>query len=215
MTYGGNIGIGSTFPTQKLDVSGNTNSTEYLIKNLNISNIFPTSNVLTSTSNNLSSFIIANDATVNTRISNNSNSITTIINNSYCKKTTFYFTTSNPYNYNGTTYYTYNIQISKFIKYLNLDANTSLAKFRIHTAPFDSYFNGSEIRECEYLIMISNITTNDYKNGLNVRAIGTPQDAYLQKIQPWKIVKSANYDYITYISPIQNSIILCTMIDEG
>ena len=33
-----NVGIGSTIPSQKLDVSGNTNSTEYLLKNLNISN---------------------------------------------------------------------------------------------------------------------------------------------------------------------------------
>ena len=96
-----------------------------------------------------------------------------------------------------------------------MDANTTLAKFRIHAAPFDSYFNGSEIRECEYLIMLSNKTTSDYTAGLNVRAIGTPQDPYLQKIAPWKIVKNSNYNYITYISPIQNAVILCTMIDEG
>ena len=30
-----------------------------------------------------------------------------------------------------------------------------------------------------------------------------------------KIVKSNNFDYITYISPIQNASILCTIIDEA
>ena len=50
---------------------------------------------------------------------------------------------------------------------------------------------------------------------LSVRAIGTPQDAYLQKIQPWKIVKSSTFTYLTYISPIQNASILCSIIDEA
>jgi hypothetical protein len=73
----------------------------------------------------------------------------------------------------------------------------------------DCNFNGTEIRECEYLIMMSDL------NGiLSVRAIGTPQDTYLQKIQSWKIVKSSSFTYITYISPIQNINILCTIIDE-
>ena len=63
--------------------------------------------------------------------------------------------------------------------------------------------------------MISNRTSNDTTGGLNVRAIGIPQDIYLQKIQPWKIVKSSSFDYITYISPIQNASILCTIIDEA
>ena len=63
--------------------------------------------------------------------------------------------------------------------------------------------------------MISNKTTTDYTMGLNVRAFGSPSDTYLQKIQSWKIVKSNNYDYITYISPQQNAVILCTIIDEA
>jgi hypothetical protein len=116
-----------------------------------------------------------------------------------------------PYSYNGTTYYTYNIQLNKFLQFLQLDVDTILAKFRIHTALFDSYFNGGEIKESEYLIMMSNNTTN----GLSVRAMGTPVDTYLQKIQSWKVVKSSSFDYITYISPIQNAVILCTIIDEA
>ena len=61
----GNIGIGTTNATQKLDVYGNINSTEYLLKNLNISNIFTTSNVALNTSNNLANYILANSNNVN------------------------------------------------------------------------------------------------------------------------------------------------------
>ena len=128
------------------------------------------------------------------------------------ENTTFYFTTSTPYTYNGTTFYTYNIEINKFISFLQLDTNIKLAKFRIHTSLYDSYFNGGEIKESEYLIMISTINNT---NDLNVRAIGTPNDTYLQKIQSWKVVKSSTIDYITYISPVENAVILCTMIDEA
>ncbi len=139
-----------------------------------------------------------------------------VYNNNYCRKTTFYFTTSTAYSYNGTTYYTYNIRLDKFIRFLSLDnGNINLAKFRIHTANYDSYFNDSTIRECEYLIMLSNRNYNDASSGLNVRAIGLPQDTYLQKIEPWKVVKNNDYNYITYISPIQNAVILCTLIDEA
>ena len=178
----GNIGIGSNNPTNKLDVNGIINSTGLLINGTNIQ----------------------------TSISNSSNNLFTIISDSYCKKTSFYFTPYNTYIYNSTTYYTYNIEISKFVRFLQLSATIKLAKFRIHIAPIDSNFNGSEIRECEYLIMMS-----DLNGVLNVRAIGNPQDVYLQKIQAWKIVKSSSFTYLTYISPIQNINILCSIIDEA
>ena len=178
----GNIGIGTANSSNKLDVNGIINSTGLLINGTNIQ----------------------------TSISNSSNNLFTIINNSYCKKTTFYFTPYNPYTYNSITYYTYNIEISNFVRFIQLSPTIKLAKFRIHTAPVDSNFNGSEIRECEYLIMMS-----DLNGVLNVRAIGNPLDVYLQKIQAWKIVKSSSFTYLTYISPIQNINILCSIIDEA
>ena len=178
----GNIGIGSNNPSNKLDVNGIINSTGLLINGTNIQ----------------------------TTITNNSNNLFTIINDSYCKKTTFYFTPYISYIYNSTTYYTYNIEISKFVRFIQISPTIKLSKFRIHMAPMDSNFNGSEIRECEYLIMMS-----DLNGVLNVRAIGNPQDVYLQKIQVWKIVKSSSFTYLTYISPIQNINILCSIIDEA
>ena len=48
----GNAGIGSTIPSEKLDVSGNINTSELLIKKTNISNVFITSNVFENRSNN-------------------------------------------------------------------------------------------------------------------------------------------------------------------
>jgi hypothetical protein len=178
----GNIGIGITNPLNKLDIIGNINSSDLLI----------------------------NGTSIQTTITNNSNNLFTIINDNYSKKTTFYFTPSISYVYNSITYYTYNIEISKFVRFLQLSPTIKLAKFRIHISPFDSNFNGTEIRECEYLIMMS-----DLNGVLSVRAIGTPQDTYLQKIQSWKIVKSSSFAYLTYISPIQNINILCSIIDEA
>ena len=203
-----NIGIGKANPSYKLDVNGNINTSGLLINNISINT------TITNTSNNLINFNNSNSNILNTAIINSSNNSinysSNIINQSYCKKTTFYFTTATPYTYNGTTYYTYNIQLNKFVRYLQLNSNITLTKFRIHTALYDSYFNGGEIKESEYLIMMSDTT-----NGLSVRAMGTPVDTYLQKIQPWKIVKSSSFNHITYISPIQNAVILCTIIDEA
>ena len=66
MTYLGNVGINSPFPSQKLDVNGNTNSTEYFINNQNISNIFITSNVFINQSN-----ILYNNTLTNSNYSSN------------------------------------------------------------------------------------------------------------------------------------------------
>ena len=177
---------------------------------INNTNILTT---ITNTSNNL----INHDLYSSNICFNNSSNLTyMILNDNYCRKTTFYFTTSTLYNYNGINYYTYNIRLDKFIRFLSLDnGNITLAKFRIHTANYDSYFNDATIRESEYLIMLSNRNYNNATGGLNVRAIGIPQDTYLQKIEAWKVVKNSDYNYITYISPIQNAVILCTLIDEA
>jgi hypothetical protein len=51
LNISGNTGIGSLIPTEKLDINGNTNTNELLIKKLNISNIFVTSNVFDNRSN--------------------------------------------------------------------------------------------------------------------------------------------------------------------
>jgi len=190
-----NVGINKNNPnaTYKLDVGGIINSSGIYINNVNITT------TIENTSNSLFGYLNTQDQ-----------NISTIINQCYCKKTTFYFTTSNSYNYNGITYYTYNIQLSKYIRYIQLDPNIKLYKFRIHTSLFDSIFNDATIRECDYLIMMS-----ERNSELNVRAIGLPHDTYLQKIAPWKVVKTTSFDYITYISPIQNASILCTIIDEA
>ena len=197
--------------TYILNYSNNDSNNLYKSSNVLFTNTSTNSNNLATyilnTSNNSINFSITNS---NQSYLNSSNNILTIINDSYCKKTTFYFSTPNLYVYNSINYYTYNIEISKFIRFIQINPNIKLAKFKIHLAPMDCIFNGIEIRECEYLIMMS-----DNSGVLNVRAIGTPQDTYLQKIASWKIVKSSSFNYITYISPIQNINILCTIIDEA
>ena len=197
--------------TYILNYSNNDSNNLYKSSNVLFTNTSTNSNNLATyilnTSNNSINFSITNS---NQSYLNSSNNILTIINDSYCKKTTFYFSTPNLYVYNSINYYTYNIEISKFIRFIQINPNIKLAKFKIHLAPMDCIFNGTEIRECEYLIMMS-----DNSGVLNVRAIGTPQDTYLQKIASWKIVKSSSFNYITYISPIQNINILCTIIDEA
>jgi hypothetical protein len=196
------VGINNSNPRYPLDVSGIINTGGLYINNISIeTTIDNMSNNIRDTINNITN-------TINSFININ-NYLLTIINQNYCKKTTFYFTTVNSYIYDNITYYTYNIQLSKFISYIQMDT-IKLYKFRIHASLFDSLFNDSTIRECDYLIMIS-----DRNSELHVRAIGLPQDTYLQKIAPWKVVKTLSFDYITYISPIQNASFLCTIIDEG
>jgi len=53
----GNIGIGTSIPSYSLDVSGNINSSHYLINQINISNIFTTSNVVDNKSNICISYV--------------------------------------------------------------------------------------------------------------------------------------------------------------
>ena len=106
--------------------------------------------------------------------------------------------------------------MNKYISYIPISSNNiKLYKFRIHASLFDSIFNDNTIRECEYLIMMSDRNINDANSGLNVRAIGLPQDTYLQKFAYWKFIKTNSFGYITYISPDATSSILCTIIDEA
>ena len=72
LNLSGNAGIGSLIPSEKLDINGNMNTTEILIKKSNISNIFITSNVFENRSNtsysNLSNldFISSNNCIIYT-----------------------------------------------------------------------------------------------------------------------------------------------------
>ena len=57
LNVSGNAGIGSTIPSEKIDINGNTNTNELFLKKSNISNIFITSNVFENRSNNSYSFL--------------------------------------------------------------------------------------------------------------------------------------------------------------
>jgi len=61
LSLSGNVGIGSSLPSYKLDVSGSINSSNYLIQQQNISNIFISSNVFDNTSNILYSTLSNQD----------------------------------------------------------------------------------------------------------------------------------------------------------
>ena len=218
--------------TEKLEIINDSSDTSLIVKQLdinhNIAEFYNNTNptfIITSNSNigigifnpNLNyaidingklnaNHIYINNSNINDKIDN----IIDIINNNYCKKTTFYFNTNTSFIYNDNIYYTYNIQLDKFIRFINIEENDKLYKFRIHTSKFNSKFNENNIKECDYLIMMSYLKDD----GLNVRAIGLPEDLYLQNIKPWKIVKSNTFGIITYISPEENASILCTIIDE-
>ena len=138
-----NVGIGSTIPTMSLDINGNLNTNELLIKKGNISNVFITSNVFEDRSNNYySSFTNRDLISSNTNIAYINNvvntNLTNLLNNADIWK-------------NGTNYtlsIDYITSITNNLNSLEL-TNNSIATFNysnsynINPASYDfNFYNG-------------------------------------------------------------------------
>jgi hypothetical protein len=174
----------------QLDINGSLNATNIYLNNNSL-------DIITSNS--------SNDAYTN---------LNTIILNNYCKKSTFTFNTSGSTTYNSISYFSYDIILSNYIKSMNVNENTILYKFRIHTAKKESFFSESSIEECDYLIMMSEISGNGANNGVKIRALGTPNDSNLNIGGNNCLIKTETFGIIRYLSTTENTTILCTIIDE-
>ena len=116
-----NIGIGTTVPTEKLDINGNISTNELLIKKSNISNLFITSNVFDFRSNNYyTSFSNQDIKSSNTNINYVNNIVDTAINNYIASLNVKDVWNSN----NGNIYTNSNISLLDYSSNLtNLNAN--------------------------------------------------------------------------------------------
>ena len=240
----GNVGIGTIAPSYKLEVLGTTKTNELIINNVNFNNIIyntsnsinnnlistsnglisvidnkllSTSNALISVINTTSNAINNNVEVVKSTQSNLNNNFilyTQIFENSYCKKSTFLIETNNLLNYNSVNYYTYTIDLTKYLKYLQISDITKLLRFRINATLASSVAVFSYLTECEYKIMMSQSSSIGQTGGFHCRCFGIPEDLNLTKFAPYKFIKNNNIYQLTYISPVAGAKFLITIIDE-
>ena len=218
----GNVGIGTNAPNYKLEVKGTTKTDALIINNLNFNDF------INNTSNGINSNIISTSNEINNKLdvintttSNLNNSIistnyifNSILDSSYCKKSTFLIETNYLITYNSINYYTYTIDLTKYLRYLQISDITKLLRFRINATLASSVGVFSYLTECEYKIMMSQSSSIGQSGGFHCRAFGIPEDLNLTKFDNYKFVKTNNIYQLVYLSPVQYAKFLITIIDE-
>ena len=136
------------------------------------------------------------------------------LNNSYCKKTTFLIQTNTLINYDSVNYYSYTIDLTKYLRYLQISDITKLLRFRITATLASSVAVFDYLTECQYSIMMSQSTSIGQTGGFHCRAFGFPEDLNLTKFAPYKFIKTNNIYQLTYISAVVGAKFLITIIDE-
>jgi hypothetical protein len=137
-----------------------------------------------------------------------------ILDSSYCKKSTFLIETNYLITYNSINYYTYTIDLTKYLRYLQISDITKLLRFKINATLASSVGVFSYLTECEYKIMMSQSSSIGQTGGFHCRAFGVPEDLNLTKFDNYKFVKTNNIYQLVYLSPIQYAKFLITIIDE-
>jgi len=183
--------------------------------------IISTSNGIISIINNTSNTINNNLNATNVSLSNLNNNLilfdevfTANLNNNYCKKTTFLIQTDNLKIYNSVNYYTYTIDLTKYIKYLQVSQYTKQARFKITASLASSVAVFEYLTECEYKIYMSDSSTIGQTGGFHCRAFGIPEDLNLTKFAPYKFIKTNNIYQLTFLSAVVGAKFLITIIDE-
>jgi hypothetical protein len=139
--------------------------------------------------------------------------IFSILDSDYCKKSTFLISTNTLLTYNAINYYTYTIDLTKFVKYIQISDITKLLRFKIMASLASSVAVFSYLTECEYTVMMSQSSSIGQTGGFHCRAFGTPDDLNLTKIAPYKFVKTNNIYQLTFLSPVQYAKFIITIID--
>jgi len=125
------------------------------------------------------------------------------------------FTTTTAITYGGNTYYSYDINISQYVNYINTSSLNKLALFSIYTRLTSGAIDPSNNYESYYKVLLSYRTNNPFA-GLNIKTLaGFPQDDFLSIIQPWKVISvDGNPYYLTYLSTTNGASIIATIINE-
>jgi len=136
-----------------------------------------------------------------------------IISKEYCKKTTFFITTNTLLNYGGDIYYTYTINLTNYIRYLQTSALSKMARFQVMSSPFFAVASYEYLTECNYTIMMSQSSAGGTGGGFKCRAFGTPADYNLNTYAYDKFIKNNDIYQITYLGRVSGGKILITIID--
>jgi hypothetical protein len=212
--------INSNVLTQQIIPSIKTNS--IIINNINFNDVINnTSNGLITIINNTSNVINNDLGVVRTTLSNLNDNLylfdevfTANLNSSYCKKTTFLIQTDNLINHGSVNYYSYTIDLTKYIKYIQVSQYTKQARFKITASLASSVAVFDYLTECEYKIYMSYSSTIGQTGGFHCRAFGIPEDLNLTKFAPYKFIKTNNIYQLTFISAVVGAKFLITIIDE-
>ena len=190
------------------------------INNLS-NNLISTSNGIISIIDNTSNTINDDLGVVRTTLSNLNNNFisfdetfTANLDNHYCKKHTFLIQTNTLTIYNSVNYYTYTIDLTKYIKYLQVSQYTKQARFKITASLASSIAVFEYLTECEYKMFMSDSSTIGQTGGFHCRAFGIPEDLNLTKFAPYKFIKTNNIYQLTFLSAVVGAKFLITIIDE-
>ena len=135
------------------------------------------------------------------------------LDNDYCKKSTFLISTNTLLTYNSINYYTYTIDLTKYVRYIQISDITKLLRFKIMASLASSVAVFSYLTECEYTVMMSQSSSIGQTGGFHCRAFGIPEDINLTKFAPYKFVKTNNIYQLTFLSAVQNAKFIITIID--
>ena len=186
------------------------------------------SNNLISTSNGIISIIDNTSNTINNNLNATNMSLSNLrdnlylfdetftanLDNHYCKKHTFLIQTNTLTIYNSVNYYTYTIDLTKYIKYLQVSQYTKQARFKITASLASSIAVFEYLTECEYKMFMSDSSTIGQTGGFHCRAFGIPEDLNLTKFAPYKFIKTNNIYQLTFLSAVVGAKFLITIIDE-
>ena len=188
-----NFVLGSNIINYNLNINGNINCYSNIIENgSNLKDKYLMINNLTSSiNNNLSNFL------------------------NIQKKYGFRVMCSVPIIINNSTFYKYDINISRYIKNRSDSLNSNPYRiFNIKCFTFDTLFDTGIANKApnilQYDIYMSSIDAN-----VNVIAIGFPSNYYLTKITAGDIfiLKTSSYNYISILSRNINTKITCIISD--
>jgi hypothetical protein len=222
---------------KNLNVSNLIDNKILITSNNLINYVNNNSNVL-NTSNNLINYTNYNYNILNTKINNNSNDnynynlytsnsiyqnynnlsaidelIFANLGNDYNKKTTFLISTTVLLNYNSINYYTYTIDLTKYLRYIQISDTTKLLRFKIMSSLASSVAVFDYLTESEYTVMMSQSSTIGQTGGFHCRAFGTPEDLNLTKYAPYKFIKTNNIYQLSFLSAVENAKFIITIID--
>jgi hypothetical protein len=140
--------------------------------------------------------------------------------NKYVKKYGFSFVTATPIAIVSTPYFKYDINLNNYTTTINFDSLVPTRKFRIMTWLKSGYHEVSPTSNLDYEIIMSNPASAGAGGlgsaGLNIQAYSL-SDAKNYKLDKTsstgQFILRNSFNYLSYVSTVQNTNIACLIID--